>query len=121
MIGEIKSLIYKYYSNPIICFQNNDIEHTGKIDLEKFKNIIFDIYGRNKQQVPNFILIKNAYDTLDLRKDGIIDLKEWCIAFASYNGKLDVDSEKISNGPESNYFKRMGNFWRYYGYIFIYI
>ena len=100
IIGDIKSLIYKYYSNPIICFQNNDIEHTGKIDFEKFKNIIFDMYVRNKQQPPNFILIKNAYDTLDLRKDGIIDIKEWCIAFASYNGKLDADSEKVPNGPE---------------------
>jgi Ca2+-binding EF-hand superfamily protein len=99
-IGEIKSLIYKYYGNPIICFQNNDSDHSGKIDFEKFKNIIFDMFGRNNQQIPNFILIKNAYDTLDLRKDGIIDIKEWCIAFASYNGKLDVDSEKISNGPE---------------------
>ena len=97
-VGELKSLIYKYYSNPIICFQNNDIDHTGKIDFEKFKNIIFDMYIRNKQQIPNFILIKNAYDTLDLRKDGIIDIKEWCIAFASYNGKLDPDSEKIPNG-----------------------
>ena len=100
IIGDIKSLIYKYYSNPIICFQNNDIEHTGKIDFEKFKNIIIDMYVRNKQQAPNFILIKNAYDTLDLRKDGIIDIKEWCIAFASYNGKLDADSEKVPNGPE---------------------
>ena len=99
-VGELKSLIYKYYSNPIICFQNNDIDHTGKIDFEKFKNIIFDMYIRNKQQIPNFILIKNAYDTLDLRKDGIIDIKEWCIAFASYNGKLDPDSEKIPNGQE---------------------
>ena len=100
LIGDIKSLIYKYYSNPIICFQNNDIDHTGKIDFEKFKNVIFDMYIRNKQQPPNFILIKNAYDTLDLRKDGIIDIKEWCIAFASYNGKLDADSDKIPNGPE---------------------
>ena len=99
-VSEIKSLIYKYYSNPIICFQNNDSEHTGKIDFEKFKNLIFDMYIRNKQQIPNFILIKNAYDTLDLRKDGIIDIKEWCIAFASYNGKLDPDTEKVPNGPE---------------------
>ena len=66
MIGEIKSLIYKYYSNPIICFQNNDIEHTGKIDFSKFKDLIFDI--RNKQQTPNFILIKNVYDTLRFKK-----------------------------------------------------
>ena len=110
MIGEIKSLIYKYYSNPIICFQNNDIDHTGKIDFEKFKNIIFDMYIRNKQQPPNFILIKNAYDTLDLRKDGIIDIKEWCIAFASYNGKLDADSEQIPNGPEFSNIRNYNSF-----------
>ena len=100
IIGEIKSLIYKYYGNPIICFQNNDSDHLGKIDFEKFKNIIFDMYQRNNQELPTFILIKNAYDTLDLRKDGIIDIKEWCISFASYNGKLDVNSEKVPNGPE---------------------
>ena len=111
MISEIKSLIYKYYSNPIICFQNNDIDHTGKIDFEKFKNIIFDMYIRNKQQAPNFILIKNVYDTLDLRKDGIIDIKEWCIAFATYNGKLDADSETIPNGSEffNNYNNSLQN------------
>jgi Ca2+-binding EF-hand superfamily protein len=58
------------------------------------------MYQRNNQDLPTFILIKNAYDTLDLRKDGIIDIKEWCISFASYNGKLDVNSEKVPNGPE---------------------
>ena len=79
-IGEIKSLIYKYYSNPIICFQNNDVDHSGQIDFEKYKNLIFDMYTRNRQEIPNFILIKNSYDALDLRKDGIIDIKEWCIA-----------------------------------------
>ena len=99
-IGEIKSLIYKYYSNPIICFQNNDKDNTGKIDFEKFKTVIFDMYSRENQKLPNFALVKNAYDTLDLRKDGIIDIKEWCIAFASYNSKLDSDADKIPNGPE---------------------
>ena len=99
-IGEIKSLIYKYYSNPIICFQNNDVDHSGQIDFEKYKNLIFDMYTRNRQEIPNFILIKNSYDALDLRKDGIIDIKEWCIAFASYNSKLDYDNDKIQNGPE---------------------
>ena len=99
-IGEIKSMIYKYYSNPIICFQNNDVDRVGKIDFAKFKNIVFDMYSRDNQGLPNFVLIKNAYDALDLRKDGIIDIKEWCIAFASYNSKLDFDADKIPNGQE---------------------
>jgi hypothetical protein len=58
------------------------------------------MYSRDNQGLPNFVLIKNAYDALDLRKDGIIDIKEWCIAFASYNSKLDFDADKIPNGQE---------------------
>ena len=112
IMGEIKSLIYKYYSNPIICFQNNDTMHTGKMDFDKFKNIVFDMYKRNEVKKPNFTLIKNAFDTIDLRKDGIIDMNEWCIAFASYNGTLDIESEKVSNGLEffDKKFKIKNNF-----------
>ena len=84
----------------MLYYKNNDKDNTGKIDFEKFKTVIFDMYSRENQKLPNFALVKNAYDTLDLRKDGIIDIKEWCIAFASYNSKLDSDADKIPNGPE---------------------
>ena len=112
LIEEIKSLIYKYYSNPIICFQNNDIKHMGKIDFEQFKNIIYDMYYRNQQNFPNFTQIKNAFDACDLRKDGIIDINEWCKAFASYNGNLDPYPEYVSNGLEfyDKKFKTNNNF-----------
>ena len=112
LIEEIKSLIYKFYSNPIICFQNNDLNHMGKIDFEQFKNIIYDMYYRNEQTFPNFTQIKNAFDACDLRKDGIIDINEWCKAFASYNGRLDPYTEDISNGLEfyDKKFKNSNNF-----------
>ena len=93
IISEIKALIYKYYSSPIICFQNNDINHVGKIDFENFKNIIFDMYTKNEQPLPNFTLIKNAFDTIDLRKDGMIDINEWCKVLGTFNGKLDFGEE----------------------------
>ena len=98
IISEIKCLIYKYYSSPIICFQNNDINHVGKIDFENFKNIIFDMYTKNEQPLPNFTLIKNAFDTIDLRKDGMIDINEWCKVLGTFNGKLDFGEEKVPNG-----------------------
>ena len=100
ILGEIKSLIYKYYSNPIICFENNDIYHKGKIDFDRYKNIIYDMYKREEKDLPNFTLIKNSFDAIDLRKDGIIDRNEWNRAFASYNGKLDFKKENITNGFE---------------------
>ena len=98
IISEIKELIYKYYSSPIICFQNNDINHIGKIDFENFKNIIYDMYTKNEQPLPNFTLIKNAFDTIDLRKDGMIDINEWCKVLGAFNGKLDFGEENVPNG-----------------------
>ena len=100
IMGEIKSLIYKYYNNPIICFESNDTLHCGKMDFDKYKNIIIDMYNREEKKLPNFTLIKNSFDTIDLRKDGIIDMREWCKAFASYNGNLDYKKESVTNGLE---------------------
>ena len=112
IMGEIKSLIYKYYSNPVICFENNDIYHNGKIDFDRYKNIIYDMYNREEAKLPNFTLIKNSFDEIDLRKDGVIDMNEWCKAFASYNGKLDFKKESVSNGLEfyDKKFKQSNNF-----------
>ena len=84
----------------------------GRIDFEQFKNIIYDMYYRNEQSFPNFTQIKNVFDTCDLRKDGLIDINEWCKAFASYNGKLDPYKENVSNGLEfyDKRFKSCNNF-----------
>jgi len=98
IIGKIKALIYKYYSNPIICFHNNDRRNTGKIDFDRFRNIIFDMFFRNEEKVPSFTLIKNAFDEIDLRKDGILDLNEWTKAFGNYNSYLDPNEDMVSIG-----------------------
>ena len=98
IIGKIKALIYKYYSNPIICFHNNDRRNTGKIDFDRFRNIIFDMFFRNEEKVPSFTLIKNAFDEIDLRKDGILDLNEWTKAFGNYNSYLDPNEGMVSIG-----------------------
>ncbi len=112
IIMEIKSLIYKYYSSPIICFQNNDIKHEGKLDFENYKNLVYDMYKRDNKEVPNFTLIKNSYDIIDIRKDGIIDSNEWMRTFGEFNGKLDYTVEKVSNGLEfyDKKFKEKQNF-----------
>jgi Ca2+-binding EF-hand superfamily protein len=112
IMEEIKSLIYKYYSNPIICFESNDKKHTGQIDFDNYKNIIYDMYNKEEVKIPNFALIKNSFDSLDLRKDGVIDRNEWCKGFASFNGKLDFKKENVTNGLEfyDKKFKFKNNF-----------
>ena len=109
-ISEIKSLIYKFYSSPILCFQIIDMNRTGKIDFQKYRNMLIDLYKKDEKEVPNFTLIKNTFDYIDLRKDGIIDYSEWNKAFSMVNGKLDLAYEKFaSNVKELNYIKNFQN------------
>ena len=96
-ISEIKSLIYKFYNSPLLCFRIVDVDQSGVIDFQKYRNMIIDLYKRNEQEIPNFALIKNTFDTIDLRKDGIIDYNEWAKSFSMVNGKLDLAFEKFSN------------------------
>ena len=109
-ISEIKSLIYKFYSSPILCFQIIDVNHSGKLDFQKYKNLIYDLYTKNEQEIPNFALIKNTFDYIDLRKNGIIDYNEWNKAFSMVNGKLDLAYEKLTNDVKQlNYIKNYKN------------
>ena len=109
-ISEIKTLIYKFYSSPILCFQIIDVEQNGRIDFQKYRNLIIDLYTKNEEEIPNFTLIKNTFDTIDLRKDGIIDYNEWSKSFSMVNGKLDLAYEKYSNDVnELNSIKKYKN------------
>ena len=109
-ISEIKSLIYKFYGSPMLCFQIIDVNHSGNIDFQKYRNMLYDLYTKNEQELPNFALIKNTFDFIDLRKNGIIDYYEWNKAFSMVNGKLDLTYEKLSNDVnELDYMKNYKN------------
>ena len=72
--------------------------------------MLYDLYTKNEQELPNFALIKNTFDFIDLRKNGIIDYYEWNKAFTMVNGKLDLAYEKISNDvKELDYMKKYKN------------
>ena len=94
-LKEIKQLIYKYYSNPRLAFELNDNDALGKIDFDKFKKIIYDLYKREKKQPPSYAVLKYVYDYIDIRKDGIIDINEWNQIFSGAEGKLDISAAEV--------------------------
>lgn len=52
------------------------------MDFNKFKNVVYSLFEKDTKPNPNFALIKSAYEFIDLRKDGIIDMNEWNRAFS---------------------------------------
>ena len=93
-LAEIKQLLYKYYSNPKLAFTFIDSSQSNTMDFEKYRAIISELYKREEKPMPNFALLKNTYDFIDLRKDGLIDMVEWTNAFGNMKGKLDAIKPK---------------------------
>ena len=98
-LKELKQLIIKYYTNPKLAFDMNDIYHKKLIDFETFKKIVLDIYKREERSFPPppYSSIKSMYDYIDIRKDGIIDINEWNKTFCNIEGKLDIENDKNNN------------------------
>ena len=98
-LKEIKQLIYKYYTNPRLAFELNNIYNNIKgpiIDFDIFKKIIYDIYKREAKKEPTYSVMKYIYDYIDIRKDGVIDLNEWNKIFAMQESNLDLSQVKES-------------------------
>ena len=93
-LAEIKQLLYKYYSNPKLAFTFIDSSQSNLMDFEKYRAIVTELYKREERPIPNFALLKNTYDYIDLRKDGMIDMVEWTNAFGDMRGKLDAIKPK---------------------------
>ena len=98
-LKEIKQLIYKYYTNPRLAFELNNIYNSVKgpiIDFDIFKKIIYDMYKREEKKEPNYSVMKYTYDYIDIRKDGVIDLNEWNKIFAKQESTLDTNQVRKS-------------------------
>jgi Ca2+-binding EF-hand superfamily protein len=42
-----------------------------------FALLVTEMYKASKQPEPNYLVIKDLFDAVDIKKDGYIDLTEW--------------------------------------------
>ena len=89
-MSEFKQLLYKYYANPKLAFTFNNSSGSNVMTFDKYKSIICEMYNKENKPLPNFTMLKNTFDYIDMRKDGFIDMGEWTNAFGIVSGKLDV-------------------------------
>ena len=83
ILNEFKSIISKYYTTPLLCYQMSIKPGAMRMDFETFKRILTTMYNNDQRQTPNYTQMKIAFDAIDLRKDGMIDMNEWVKAFSS--------------------------------------
>ena len=69
-----------------------DIDKNGRITFADFSKLVNRVHELSGEKAPSYPAIKDLFDTIDIRKDGVIDLHEWQQTF----GVVGQASTKIS-------------------------
>ena len=102
-MSEIKDLIFKYYTSPLLAFELNiDNKNDNFLTFEYFKNLIYQLYLKENKNIPSYPLLKCIYDYIDYKKDNIISIDEWNNIFSNINGNLDINLKNSNNNNSKN-------------------
>ena len=97
-LSHIKDLMSQYYTSPIIAFNLNIKNATEKfLTFDLFKHLMYQIYQKEKKEMPSFPLLKSLFDYIDYKKDGIITIDEWTNIFGNIDGYLNLNNNNEAN------------------------
>lgn len=73
-------LTVKKFKNFSDLYQFNE-DRTGRLTYEQFSQMVIKLFQLDREEAPSFPLIKDMFDFIDIRRDGIIDMSEWMQSF----------------------------------------
>ncbi|KAL4439089.1 hypothetical protein ABPG74_008864 [Tetrahymena malaccensis] len=76
--------IHYYMISPIDAFRIFNEERNGKLTFNQFTELVKKLCQMSKQELPSFAIIKDLFQIIDTRKDGVIDQQEWVQTFAKF-------------------------------------
>ena len=89
ILQKLKTNIIYYFINVKDAFKRVFIEYywqfnsdqSGLMKQEEFNDLIQYVYKKNGDQQPVFAIVKELFDFIDYRSDGVIDINEWMQCF----------------------------------------
>ena len=73
--------------------------------------MVIKLYELTSEKPPAYPVIKDLFDTVDIRKDGIIDINEWQQTFGHViegNNKLTIKPTPLTQWENSREFQLLG-------------
>lgn len=78
---------------------------------QEFGKLMLKLYELAGEKAPTYPVIKDIFDTIDVRKDGILDLNEWQQTFGLVtegNNKLSIKPTPLTQWENTREFGLMG-------------
>ena len=98
-----------FSSNPF-CIQF-DSSKAGKMTYQEFSQMIIKLSGMSGETQPAYAVMKDLFDTVDVRKDGIIDPNEWQQTFGNVtegSKKLTIRATPLNMWETTREYKQIG-------------
>jgi len=54
---------------------------SGRLTYEEFTGFVGELCRLSKEEVPALSIIRDLFEFIDVKKDGVIDIKEWTQTF----------------------------------------
>ena len=95
-----------------MCFLSQfDKEKDNRITFADFCKLVTKAHELAEEKPPTYPVIKDLFDTIDVRKDGMIDLHEWQQTFSRVdqsNSRISFKTTPLSSWENSREFERLG-------------
>lgn len=111
-MARLKELMLLHMTSPGDSFRYFDESKMGKLTYQEFSKLVVQLHTLAAEQIPTYAIIKDLFDTIDIRKDGIIDMNEWEQTFGNVtegNKTLTIKATPLNLWENSREFKSIGS------------
>jgi len=94
-LTRIRENMFEYMLSPGDAFQQADESRTNRLSFPHFTSLVRRLCALAKDEEPAFPVLKDLFELIDTRKDGVLDLKEWASAFKTAGMQNWEDSQQF--------------------------
>jgi len=76
-MAKLKELMNLHMTSSNDAFRFFDVDKNGRITFADFSKLVNRAHELSGDKAPSYPVIKDLFDGIDIRKDGVIDLHEW--------------------------------------------
>lgn len=111
-LAKLKELMMLHMTSANDAFRFFDTDKNNCLSFTDFSRLVTKAHELAGEKPPTFLVVKDLFDTVDIRKDGEIDLHEWQQTFghvAQGNNKLSIKPTPLSMWENTRDFDKIGS------------
>lgn len=99
-LARLKELMILHMTSINDAFRYFDTDGEGNLAFSEFNRLVARVHELANEKTPAYSVIKDLFETIDIRSDGVLDMDEWQQTFGRVYGAV-ASAPKLSMQPSS--------------------